>query len=205
MRPAVVSAFGVVGVVDSEELTVSELELNAPAVARPTRRAAGASTRPIQAHNRVVPARDRWETRYVAATVAVDVVAITVSVAIGYLLGLGTYIPQLGNVSPGVGVVAGLLMIGSLLACRAWDPRILGQGSQEFSRLLRAVVTSAVLLSLLGLLLQALAARPWVFGLMPMAGLLAVGGRLALRANLNRLRAQGRCVLPVLVVGTPEA
>ncbi len=184
---------------------MSELELNAPAVARPTRRAAGTSSRPIQAQNRIVPARDRWESRYAAATVAVDVVAITVSVVIGYVLGLGTHIPQLGNVSPGVGVVAGLLMLGSLLACRAWDPRILGQDSQEFSRLLRAVITSAVLLSLLGLSMQALAARPWVFGLMPMAGLLAVGGRLALRVNLNRLRAKGRCVLPVLVVGTPEA
>lgn len=155
--------------------------------------------------DRVVPARDRWETRYLAATIAVDVIAITISVVVGYVLGLGSHIPQLGDVSPGVGVVAALLMLGSLVACRAWDPRVLGQGSQEFSRFLRAVITSAVLLGMLGLALQALAARPWVFGLMPMAGLLAVGGRLALRLNLNRMRAKGRCVLPTLVVGPPEA
>jgi exopolysaccharide biosynthesis polyprenyl glycosylphosphotransferase len=183
----------------------SEPALNVPSQAGPIHREAGAGHRQLPPPGRLVPARDRWETRYAAATIAVDTVAITVSVGFGYLLGLGTHIPQLGYVSPGVGVVAGLLMLGSLLVCRAWDPRILGQGSQEFGRLLRAVVTSAVVLGLLGLALQALAARPWVFGLMPMAGLLVVAGRLALRLNLNRMRARGRCVLPVLVVGTPEA
>ncbi|MGI5125227.1 sugar transferase [Pseudonocardia sp. CA-107938] len=182
-----------------------ELGLNAQRSSPAIPQESTTSARPVVHGDRVVPARDRWESRYVAATVAADLAAITLSVVVGYVLGLGSHIPQLGYVSPGVGVVAGLLMIGSLLACRAWDPRILGQGSEEFSRLLRAVVTSAVLLGLLGLALQALAARPWVFGLMPMAGVLAVGGRLVLRFNLSRLRARGRCVLPVLVVGTPEA
>jgi exopolysaccharide biosynthesis polyprenyl glycosylphosphotransferase len=81
---------------------------------------------------------------------------------------------------------------------------VIGQGSEEFSRVIRAVVTSAVALGLLGLGLQALAPRPWVFGLMPMGGVLAIGFRLILRGRLHRLRDQGRCALPVLAVGALE-
>jgi exopolysaccharide biosynthesis polyprenyl glycosylphosphotransferase len=151
------------------------------------------------------PRRDRWERRYLLATVTVDVVAITIAVLVGYELGLGTHVPQFGDVSPGVGIVAGGLMMLGLLACRAWDPRVLGQGAEEFSRVIRAVVTSAVALGLMGLAAEALAARPWVFGLMPMGGALAVGGRLLLRRWLHRMRATGRCALPVLAVGTIDS
>ena len=126
-------------------------------------------------------------------------------VLIGYQLGLGTTVPQFGDVSPGVGIVAGAMMLCALLVCRAWDPRVIGQGSEEFSRLIRAVVTSAVGLGLLGLGAQALAPRPWVFGLMPMGGVIAICFRLVLRSRLHRLRDRGRCALPVLAVGTTEA
>jgi exopolysaccharide biosynthesis polyprenyl glycosylphosphotransferase len=152
-----------------------------------------------------IPRRERWETRYTASSVASDVLAIGVAVLIGSLLGLGSFVPQFGHVAVGVGVVAGLLMVLGLVISRAWDPRVLGQGAEEFSRVLRAVVTSAVVLGLLGLALQATAPRPWVFGLMPMAGVLMVLGRLALRARLHALRRRGRCDLPVLAVGTIES
>jgi exopolysaccharide biosynthesis polyprenyl glycosylphosphotransferase len=143
--------------------------------------------------------------RYATAIMVSDVLAIAAMVVLGYVLGLGSWVPQFGEVAPGVGVLAGLLMIGGLLVCRAWDVQVLGHGSAEFSRLIRAVVTSAVTLGLLGLAFEALAARPWVFGLMPMAGGLAVLGRLLLRHRLHRLRARGECALPVLAVGTPES
>ena len=140
-----------------------------------------------------------------ALTIGADLIAITIMVVVGYELGLGTYVPQFGEVSPGVGVVAGALMLLALVACRAWDPRVIGQGSDEFSRVIRGVVTSAVALGLLGLGLQALAPRPWVFGLMPMGGVLAIGFRLVLRGQLHRLRNEGRCALPVLAVGAVDS
>ena len=162
------------------------------------------SVAPVLPAVRVVPRRNGWESRYAVATVAADLVAITIMIVVGYVLGLGSYVPQFGEVSPGVGIVAGIFMLIALVACRAWDPRVIGQGSEEFSRVMRAVVTSAVALGLLGLGLQALAPRPWVFGLMPMGGALAIGFRMLLRARLHRLRVTGRCALPVLAVGAIE-
>jgi exopolysaccharide biosynthesis polyprenyl glycosylphosphotransferase len=166
---------------------------------------AGIPVMPSARPDRAAPRRERWESRFVHLVVAVDVVSIAASVLLGNLLGFGTTIPWLGDVAPGVGILAGVFMVLGLVLCRAWDGRVLGQGAEEFSRLLRGVVTSAVALGLLGLAVEALAARPWVFGFMPLAGLLAVGGRLVLRWNLHRLRSAGRCALPVLALGTPES
>ena len=168
-------------------------------------RGVGRAVGSAMAAGRVVPRRDRWESRYTAVTVAADLCAITIMVVVGHVLGFGTSIPQFGDVSPGVGVVAGLLMVLALLACRAWDSRVIGQGAEEFSRVIRAVVTSAVAMGLLGLGLQALAPRPWVFGLMPMGGVLAIVFRLIVRGRLHRLRDAGRCALPVLAVGAVES
>jgi exopolysaccharide biosynthesis polyprenyl glycosylphosphotransferase len=148
--------------------------------------------------------RTRWESNYVFAVVVTDVVAVSLAVLLGHLLGLGSYVPQFG-VSPGVGIISGILMVGGLLASRAWDPGILGQGSEEFSRLIRAVVTSAIALGLLGLAFTATAARPWVFGLIPLAGLLACAFRMLLRLRIYRMRDRGRCALPVLAVGPADA
>jgi exopolysaccharide biosynthesis polyprenyl glycosylphosphotransferase len=180
--------------------------LGGPTPTKSTREARRSSLRsPGTVDERPLPRRERWETRYTAAVITSDVLSIVAAVITGYVLGLGNVVPQFGNVAPGVGIVAGILMVAALVITRAWDPRVLGQASEEFSRVLRAVVTSAVVLGLLGLAFQATAPRPWVFGLMPMAGVLSVLGRLASRGRLHALRRDGRCALPVLAVGTIEA
>jgi exopolysaccharide biosynthesis polyprenyl glycosylphosphotransferase len=92
-----------------------------------------------------------------------------------------------------------------LFVARAWDAQVLGQGSEEFSRLTRALVTAAVVLSLVGLAVQLTAVRPWVFGLLPLAGLLSLVGRVSLRKWLHRSRRRGRFVHPTLVVGTARS
>ena len=150
-------------------------------------------------------ARDRWENRYLVAAVVNDLLAIAACVLFGYGLGLGSEVPQFGHVAPGVGILAGCLLVAGLFVSRAWDVRVLGHGADEFSRMIRAVVIGAVALGLLGLAFEATAARPWVFGLMPAAGLLAGLGRLVLRRRLHHLRKAGRCSVPVLVVGADDA
>ena len=146
-----------------------------------------------------------WERRYARTTIVSDVVAIAIVVFVGYLWGFGKDLPKLGDVAPGVGIVAALPMLLGMVVWRAWDPRVLGQGPEEFSRVIKAVVTGAVILGLLGLAMQATAPRPWVFGLMPAAGILAVIFRLALRKRLHHLRDKGECALSVLVIGEVDS
>jgi exopolysaccharide biosynthesis polyprenyl glycosylphosphotransferase len=148
----------------------------------------------------------RWEGRYAKVVAAGDILSLLCVVAIGHLLDLGSYWPRIGGViSPELGLIVLLQTAVTLRLCRAWDQRVLGQGSEEFSRLLRGFVTSAVVLALAGLALELTAVRPWVFGLLPLAGLLALVGRMALRRWLYSHRARGRFMHPMLAVGTIES
>lgn len=144
-----------------------------------------------------------WERRYQRAVVASDMAAVLLAVGVGLATGLlWTF-----EATSSVAVVAGATVVGTLyafFAVRSWDGRILGQGSEEFSRLLRGVIASAVVLGMVGLLVGAPGTRQWVFGAIPVAGLLAVVGRYALRQRLHRLRREGRCLHPVLAVGDEE-
>jgi lipopolysaccharide/colanic/teichoic acid biosynthesis glycosyltransferase len=66
---------------------------------------------------------------------------------------------------------------------------------------MRAVVSSSVVLGLLGLAFAVESTRVWVFALIPTIGLLAAAVRQALRRALHRRRAHGECVRRVLAVG----
>jgi exopolysaccharide biosynthesis polyprenyl glycosylphosphotransferase len=150
--------------------------------------------------------RPRWEGRYARVVAASDLVAVLIVVVIGHVLGLGNYQPSLGGtISPELGLVITALTALALVVTRAWDQRVLGQGSEEFTRLIRGFTTAAVVLGLAGLALQLPALRPWVFGLLPLAGLLSLLGRFLLRKWLHRKRAAGRFVHPMLAVGTVES
>ena len=152
------------------------------------------------------PTRPRWERRYALMVCATDLTAILIVVAVGHVLRLGDYSPKFGGeISPALGLVVTALTALVLVLTRAWDQRVLGQGSEEFSRLIRGFTTSAVVLGLAGLALQLPAVRPWVFGLLPLAGLLSLLGRFWWRKWLHHRRAVGRFMHPMLAVGTVES
>ena len=149
--------------------------------------------------------RPRWERRY-ARVVRDRSGGDPRRRGIGHILGLGDYAPMFGGmISPALGLVVTLLTALCLLLSRAWDQRVLGQGSEEFSRLIRGFTTAAVVLGLGGLALQLSAVRPWVFGLLPLAGLLSLLGRFWWRKWLHRRRGLGRFMHPMLAVGTVES
>jgi len=168
------------------------LRAAAPAV-RPELGAPGTPTPPLRG---AIP-RQRWESRFAFAVVISDLTAVA---------SVGNWAPQYGGqISPALGIVVSALTFVCLFITRVWDPRMLGQGSEEFSRLMRAFITSAVLLGLLGLGLQLPAVRPWVFGLLPLAGALSLTGRFALRKWLHRNRSRGRFIHSMLAIGTTES
>jgi exopolysaccharide biosynthesis polyprenyl glycosylphosphotransferase len=82
---------------------------------------------------------------------------------------------------------------------------VLGSGSEEYSRLLKGVVSSLVVLALVGLAFGVDSARPWVFAIIPGGGLLAAVGRYLLRRSLHRRRLRGECLRPVLAIGNEDS
>lgn len=146
--------------------------------------------------------RPLWEIRYAQAVAVMDLAVMAVSLGLHRWWGQTSGIDGL-PFALGLGLMA--LTAVALGFARAWDPSVLGQGSEEFSRLLRALVTVAVVIGLVGLALKLSAVRPYVFGVIPVALVLAAVGRLALRKVLHRRRRNNACMHEVLAVGTEEA
>lgn len=146
------------------------------------------------------PARPRWQVRYAGLVVVSDLLALALSASSYGVWGAA----ELTDVGPMAAAIAALT-VGCLAIARAWDPVTLGHGSTEFARLLNGLVGAGVIVALASLALQLPAGRPWVFGFLPIAGVLAALGRLALRVGLYRRRRAGGDMLAVLAVGTEEA
>jgi lipopolysaccharide/colanic/teichoic acid biosynthesis glycosyltransferase len=141
----------------------------------------------------------RWQERYAALVRAVDLSALTAVATVGVLV-----TRQAGHQAA---AVATLIVVTCALAVgRAWEPVVLGTGTTEFRRLVRAVVFGSIVVALAGLALQVDdVVRPWVFGVLPAYAVLAVVLRLGLRSWLRRQRRHDRFQLPVLAVGSHEA
>ena len=146
-----------------------------------------------------------WQAKFALAVAASDLIILAVSAVLGALVGFGAGTGDRGTNPWALALVSVLLVPITLGAARAWDPRVLGQGSEEWSRLMRGYVTAAILLALAGLVLERTGVRPWVFGILPVAGLLSMAGRYTLRRWLHDARKRGRGLLPVLAIGTEES
>ena len=169
---------------------------------RPTELASTSSARLSRVAER--ERRPRWEIRYVRATVVGDMLLAALVLGLGAAIGFGN-IPT--DQSIAALIAAGTLpcFAGCMVANRAWEPSCLGQGSEEFARMVRAVVTTCVVAGLVGLAFQVSATRPWVFGIIPLLGCCVALHHQLLRRLLHRRRAKGRCVDRVLVVGGEAA
>jgi exopolysaccharide biosynthesis polyprenyl glycosylphosphotransferase len=152
---------------------------------------------------RTAVARPRWEIRHAQVVAFTDLAVIVVSLALHTWWGdtPGNY-----HLREVVGLALIALTVVALVLTRSWDPSVLGQGSEEFNRLLRALVTVAVVVGLVGLALKLPEVRPYVFGVIPVAFFLAAVGRLVLRKVLHRCRRSSACCMhEVLAVGTEDA
>lgn len=142
-----------------------------------------------------------WEQAYRCLVVLADLIVVGVALRFGLLLTDAS----LGGRAPGfiAGVTAAIL-ITSMIVFRVWEPRVLGQGSEELRRLVKAVVAAAVMLSLTALAFEVGYFRPWVFGVLPATGLALVVSRYGSRLVLHGRRAQDRCMHSVLVAGSVD-
>lgn len=141
-----------------------------------------------------------WERAYAATVRLVDVLVVVVAVTVGSVGGGAPVWSRPGAVAV---LVAGVLL-AALVVRRAWEPRVLGQGAEEFRRLGSAVLAAVVALGLAGLALDVGALRPWVFAVLPATGAALAVSRYVLRRMLHARRRRGLCMVPVLAAGSLE-
>jgi exopolysaccharide biosynthesis polyprenyl glycosylphosphotransferase len=165
----------------------------------------GRRTEQRPAPAQVEAAWPNWESRYTALVVASDVVLIILGTAVAALAGFGHDVPAPVPVPWSLATATTVLTVASFAVWRAWEPRYLGQGSEEFSRVLKGTVTSLVILGMVGLATQTESVRPWTFAVIPLIGLVVAAARYGLRRGLHRQRRKGCCVHHVLAVGTPQS
>ncbi len=151
---------------------------------------------------RTAVVRPRWEIQYAQGVAVSDLVAMVASLGLHKWWGDS---PGYAHARVAFGLALLALTVVALGLAQAWDPSVQGQGSEEFSRLLRAMVTLAVVVGLVGLALKLPEVRPYVFGVIPVAFILAAVSRLVLRKGLHRRRHKGACMHEVLAVGTEDA
>ena len=151
----------------------------------------------------VRPPVARWEARYRGLVITTDLLSTVVAVGVAGAVVRHELPAEPGRLPNVLSVLAVLAVVAALPISRAWDPRHLGSGAEEFRRLGRALAAAAVALALLGLAVELRHLRLWVFFVVPTVALLAFPLRYLLRRWLHAQRRAGQCLLPVMAAGSP--
>jgi len=141
-----------------------------------------------------------WLRTYVAVLVLVD----TLAVALGGWLAFAL---RFGDAPTGEHeyLIASLLLpipwVALVAAARAYEPRFLGVGSEEFRRVLTAAVWLTAVVGTLSWATKAEVARGYVVLALPVACLGTLLGRYLARKRLHALRGGGACMHDAIAIG----
>lgn len=163
------------------------------------------TTRPAQLRR---PAESRsWVDRYVRRLRWADGAAIGIAVAVAYVARFDTTdgAPAVwGDFSPSYVVVSLVIVAAWYLALagsHAWDRRLLGVGSGEFSAVFGATWRLFAVVAIVAYLAKMEVGRAFLAIAFPLGLALLLAERLCARRWLRLQRASGRCLTPVLVIG----
>ena len=151
-----------------------------------------------------------WEREYARSVVLADLAACLAGAGLAYLIRFGGLIQfnlMPTSIKPYVAtsLVLPVAWITAMALNRAYEPRFLGVGSEEFRRVLNAAVRLVALVAVISYATKAEVARGYLLVLFPTATVLTLIGRVLARGRLHRMRRAGRCQHRVLVVGSGEA
>jgi exopolysaccharide biosynthesis polyprenyl glycosylphosphotransferase len=152
----------------------------------------------------VVRPEPRWQRRYVLLCIGIDAVVALFSAVTAYVWRFG--ITEKWNLPAWVIVLALTLVLPAVWVLvvalnRAYEPRFLGVGSDEFRRVARAGIALTAIVAFTAYAAQISAPRRFVLISLPLVTLLTVGARYLLRQWLHRRRANGDFLHRVVVVG----
>ncbi|MCA1822690.1 MAG: sugar transferase [Mycobacteriales bacterium] len=132
-----------------------------------------------------------------------DALAITLAAFVAAQIRFGATPARLGLLSYHVLVgLAAPLWVALLALNRAYEPRFLGVGSDEYKQVLNASVRLTAVVATVAYVFKFEIARGFVAITLPLGTLLLLVGRYVARRVLYALRKRGRCSHRVLVVGS---
>ena len=152
-----------------------------------------------------VAASTGWRAPYARRLVVGDLVVLLLAIATAQVARFG--------ISPGPRVdglhvpypILGLILVVSwwisLQAHRVWSPRIIGNGSEEYRRVLVATFRVFAVLALISVAFKIDASRLYLATALPLGLVGLVLERKVARVRLHKARLQGRSLENVLVVG----
>jgi exopolysaccharide biosynthesis polyprenyl glycosylphosphotransferase len=144
----------------------------------------------------------KWERSYVAAVIAIDAAAALVAAATAYVVRFGeSFGPQ--NKWSYIALSASLpvLWLATMSIARAYEPRFLTVGYEEFQRVLIAAVVVIATVGTFSWATKAEVARGYIIIALPLATVLTLLGRYSARKFIHRRRRSGDCMSDVLLVG----
>jgi exopolysaccharide biosynthesis polyprenyl glycosylphosphotransferase len=192
-----------VSVTDQEQRGVEDVR-----ALRRARRQARAESATTAVPQPLVPSRPRpaWERKYALLLVAIDTAIVALSTFVAVAARFGDRGDSLHGV-PYYGIAAALVpvWIGVLAMSRAYEPRHVGIGSEEFRRVFDSSVRLLALVATVAFTFRLPLARGFVGVAFPLGTVLLLLGRYGARRVLHKLRAEGRAVHHVVVVGARQA
>ncbi len=150
-----------------------------------------------------------WWRRYGCALAGLDAVAVLLGVIVAQLVRFGdlgtSATGKLGLSYLGAAFAAAPAWVITMMFGGAYDRRYFGWGTEEYRRVFDAAVRFLLVVTLIGFLFKVDWARGFVAIAIPLATLLTLTARYALRQWMYRMRRHGRFAKRVLVVGSVPA
>jgi exopolysaccharide biosynthesis polyprenyl glycosylphosphotransferase len=147
-----------------------------------------------------------WKRRYLFRLGLADAAAAAIGTAVAFAILGGQAMVGDRLVEYGLGVlVAPVPWCLTMAFCRAYEPRFLGVGSEEFRRVLVAATAVVAGTALVSWTFGAYSTRPFLVLALPIATLLTLAQRSLMRHHVYRLRSAGELVQRLVVVGHPSA
>jgi exopolysaccharide biosynthesis polyprenyl glycosylphosphotransferase len=166
---------------------------------------AAAAGRSQESPGRATRRPSEWTTRYRLHAIVSDMFC-------ALLAGVAAVVIRSGEVTPSMTpyvLASGALpvvWVAALGLNRAYEPRLIGSGSEEFRRIAQCGFTLVAGVAIVAYLTGAQPGRGHVVIALPLTGLLTSAARYGLRRRLHRRRARGGdCMRRVVAVGHPQA
>ncbi|WP_271220131.1 sugar transferase [Streptosporangium carneum] len=158
----------------------------------------------VQATPRAVPVSrpsvPGWVRRHRARAVAADIGSASLAGALALFVRFGEVTPY---VTPYVMLSAALPLVWvcAIRVNRAYEPRLIGLGAEEFQRIFQCGFTLTAALAIGAYVTKTDVARGYVVLAVPLATVVTILARYGLRRSLHRRRAAGACMRRVVAVG----